>query len=213
MAKDFRGSLARGLSVLAAIALVLTMPGAARAGASSEATGLHQPAPHAGTHGFLTAGTMNSFFCGVGSQAIFSNISNQLNILTTVPTDGSCGIAGVQWVGLNGMPLKQISFDVFGGGCTDDEVFGVFMFLVEPQGTVATACQSFVQIPLTNGFTRYVIQPSSPAKINSIVIAHVGFTGGNANHVIGNFLLNGNLTPFIQLNNVHPCPPQIGCPN
>jgi hypothetical protein len=134
------------------------------------------PPPH--THGFLTTGTLSPFLCGKGFVT-FSNFSNQVNALTTVPTDGSCGIAGVQWLGLKGMPLQRISFDVFGGGCSNDETFGVFMFLAEPNGSVSTACESFVQIPLSNGFTRYVIQPSSPTKINSIVFAHIGSLGCN----------------------------------
>lgn len=195
-----------------AIALCLTVPcttdDAYARGSKSKAPA--SPPPHATAPGFLTVGTMNNFFCGKGS-AFFSNVSNQINILTTVPTDGSCGIAGVQWQGLKNMPLNRISFDVLGGGCTGDESFGVFMFLNEPTGTVPTACQSFVQIPLSNGFTRYVIQPSSPARINSVVIAHIGTAGGEANHVIGNFLINGNQSPFIQLNNPHPCGSQINC--
>lgn len=207
----------RGLvSTLALCALLpLTASAADARDKSEQSSEFHQtPPPHSTPppHNFSTTGTMNSFQCGKGS-AIFSNVDNQLNILTTVPTDGSCGIAGVQWLNLKGMQLKQISFDVLGGGCTNDEVFGVFMFLVEPSSTVPTACESFVQIPLSNGFTRYAIQPSSFTRINSIVIAHLGSNGANANHVIGNFLLNGNQVPFVQLNNLHPCPSQIGCSN
>jgi hypothetical protein len=197
--------LLKAAAVLCAL-IPLTIGAALARNSSDQTTAIQQPAPP--PHGFLTTGTLNSFLCGK-SSVFFSNVSNQINALTTVPTDGSCGIAGVQWVGLKGMQLQRISFDVFGGGCTDDATFGVFMFLIEPNQTVPTACESFVQIPLSNGFTRYVIQPSSPTRINSIVIAHVGSVGGNANHVIGNFLINGNQSPFIQLNNVHPCPQHL----
>ncbi len=204
-----RRSLLGTVAALCA-AVSLTVCGAdARNGANKDSgeSGFHQTPP---PHGFSTIGTMNSFQCGSGS-AIFSNISNQINILTTVRTDGSCGIAGVQWVGLKNTQLTQISFDVFGAGCTNDEVFGVFMFLVEPSSTVPLACENFVQIPLNNGFTRYVVRPSSPTKVNSIVFAHIGSLGSNANHVIGNFVFNGNQVPFIQLNNLHPCPHPLGC--
>lgn len=180
---------------------------------SAQASASPKTPPHASNPGFSTAGTMNQFFCGKGS-AFFSNVFNQMNILTQVPTDGSCGVAGVQWNGLKNLPFNQISFDVLGGGCNDNLTFGVFVFLNESTGPVTLACEDFVQIPLSNGFTRYVFRPSSPAKLNSLVIAHVGSSGVNAQHVIGNFLFNGNQAPFIQLNNPHPCPAGgIGCGN
>lgn len=214
MAEIFRFPRLALLGTVSALcALVpLTVCSADARNSSNQGSGLHQPPPQATPHGFSTIGTMNSFQCGNGS-AIFSNVSNQINILTTVPTDGSCGIAGVQWVGLKNTQLTQISFDVFGAGCTNDEVFGVFMFLVGPSSTVTLACEDFVQIPLNNGFTRYVVRPSSPTKVNSVVIAHLGSLGSNANHVIGNFLFNTNQAPFIQLNNLHPCPTQFNCNN
>lgn len=206
-----RRALLGAVATLCAI-LPLTVCGvdARNSSQKSSESGFHHPPPGATPHPFSTIGTMNSFQCGSGS-AIFSNISNQLNILTTVPTDGSCGIAGVQWVGLKNTQLTQISFDVFGAGCTNDEVFGVFMFLTEPSSTVPLACEDFVQIPLNNGFTRYIVRPSSPTKVSGITIAHIGSLGSNANHVIGNFLFNGNQSPFIQLNNLHPCPSQFNC--
>jgi hypothetical protein len=166
-----------------------------------------------------TLGTVSPFICGSEPVFVFfTNISGQIFAGTTVNNNGqSCSVAGVTWSGLAGVPLNTLSFDDLGAPCTNDEVFALFSFVNEtsPPSTIVFACTELIPIPLSNGFTRYVIHPSNPIPpgVNSVTFAHLGNPNGPTHRTFGNFILNGTISPAINVN-FTACPTdQVNCPN
>jgi hypothetical protein len=188
------------------------------------------PALAQGVQGVINPYTCNTTPGGSGiDQSSFIGHHHH-NTFDSVVANHDAG--GAVWTGLN-TPFKSISFDVQGPSCKTNSncclpgaVFYANVVLTGtdlngvnvPDNLEFYVCQNFTSAqPLPGGFTRYTIDTSAlslndlhpPAIINRIVFIQYGpINGVPQKLLIGNFILNGNISPIINMQPVA-CPPVV----